>query len=478
MEKNFKVPPHSDESEIALLACMMLDENAAESILETATPDDFYQERHRIIFKNMKQLKDRGRAIDLVTVSSRLTDNNELDKVGGIDYLTEIASNLPNAANADKYLEIIKEKSILRELIKAGTNITELAFNVVEDTDSLITKAQDITSDLGEGTKRKSIEYITDVLERHQKQLDHLINNKDNKSISGVTSGFSHLDNITSGFQKSDLIIVAGRPGMGKTSFALSVLLNASQAGFNCAIFSLEMSSEQLVTRLISSVSKISQKTLKTGKLTADDVDKHVKAIELLSQLPIYLDDTPSITVNQIKAKCRKLYNNNKLDIIFIDYLQIMGFNKNNNVREQQISEISRGLKNLAKEFNVPVIALAQVSRTVEKAENKRPKLSDLRESGAIEQDADIIIFLYRDIYYFQDSALKDTAEIIIEKHRNGQNGTVYAHFDPEHTLFDNSVKVNQDEAKKIIQTTKLMKSSSKTTKSNMPENIPGLVRE
>ena len=474
MDKNLRVPPHSTESEIALLACIMIDENAAENILENASMKEFYHERNRIIFKNMKQLKSKGQAIDVITITTRLIDTNEIDSVGGVDYLTEIASNVPNAANSEKYLEILKEKSILRDLLSAGGKISELAFDLAEEADNLVTKAQDITSELGEGTRKKSIENISDVLVRHQAALDKLINKQGTKNVSGVTSGFQELDKYTNGFQKSDLIIVAGRPGMGKTSFGLSVLLNAAKAGFHCAFFSLEMSSEQLVRRLISGEGKILQKTLRTGDFKADDFDKHIKAVTALDELPIYLDDTSQITVNQIKAKCRKLFNNHTLDIIFVDYLQIMGSSKNVTVREQQISEISRGLKNLAKEFDVPVVALAQVSRLVEKAENKRPRLSDLRESGAIEQDADIIIFLYRDKVYNPNTTLNDIAEVIIEKHRNGENGTAYVKFDDRFTLFDGSKDVDQADARNQVEKNKLSKSIKKG-KSDKPEKIPGL---
>ena len=449
MNSDNKVMPNSLEAEQAVLASMLIDNTVAEEIISHLNPDDFYQPAHKVVLAALQNLAKKGQALDLVTLFSQLTDENNIEKAGGIEYISALVNNVPNAANADKYIEILKEKAILRNLISAGGSISSLGYEVSEDVETLIDKAQDITSNLGEAASlRRFVEPISNVLERHQEQLNKIQeeNQFGSKDITGVPSGFEALDKLTNGFQKSDLIVTAGRPGMGKTAFGLSVLLNAAMAGKTCVFFSLEMSSEQLVKRLISALAHIGQKTLRTGNFTSDEIERYLEANNVLEKLPIYLDDTPAITVNQIKAKCRKLYNAGTLDIIFVDYLQIMGYAKNLQNREQQISEISRSLKGMAKEFNVPVIALAQVNRNVEKSDNKRPRLSDLRESGAIEQDADIIMFLYRDKVYNPDTAYKNVAEIIIEKHRNGEQGTAYVEFNAAYTHFDNSVTVNQEE--------------------------------
>ena len=427
-----KVMPNSLEAEQAVIACMLIDDNVAEELINAINLDDFYQPSHKFIMTALSSLHQKGRPLDLVTLHTELVDTDKIEKAGGIEYLSELVNIVPNAANAEKYLDILKEKAALRSLISAGSEISSLGYELSDTVDNLIDKAQNITSNLGDNnSKRRYVEPISKVIIRHQEMLNKVQlenQNTSDKDVTGVTSGFAALDKLTNGFQKSDLIVVAGRPGMGKTAFGLSVLLNAAKTGKSCAFFSLEMSSEQLVKRLISIVSHIGQKTLRTGNFTADEIQKYIEANNVLEHLPIYLDDTPFITVNQIKSKCRKLYNAGQLD------------------REQQISEISRSLKGMAKEFNVPVIALAQVNRNVEKSDNKRPRLSDLRESGAIEQDADIIMFLYRDKVYNPDTAYKNVAEIIIEKHRNGEQGTAYVEFNAAYTHFDNSVTVNQEE--------------------------------
>lgn len=474
METSAKVPPHSLEAEQAVLASILIDNNAAEEIISHLNADDFYQPAHKVILTALQNLQKKGQALDLVTLFSQLTDENNIEKAGGIEYISELVNNVPNAANADKYIEILKEKAILRNLISAGGSISSLGYEVAEDVETLIDKAQDITSNLGEDANlRRFVEPISNVLERHQEQLNKIQeeNQFGSKDITGVPSGFEALDKLTNGFQKSDLIVTAGRPGMGKTAFGLSVLLNAAQAGKTCAFFSLEMSSEQLVKRLISAIAHIGQKTLRTGNFTSDEIERYLEANNELEKLPIYLDDTPAITVNQIKAKCRKLYNAGTLDIIFVDYLQIMGYAKNLQNREQQISEISRSLKGMAKEFNVPVIALAQVNRNVEKSDNKRPRLSDLRESGAIEQDADIIMFLYRDKVYNPDTAYKNVAEIIIEKHRNGEQGTAYVEFNAAYTHFDKNIPVDQKEMEALARST-IKKAKTTTSKRSSSSKI------
>ncbi len=461
-----KVPPNSLEAEQAVIASLLIDSEIVDSIISTIKVDDFYYPSHKFILEALVVLHGKGKPLDLVTLLSQLTDDDKLEKAGGIEYLSELVTIIPNSANADKYIEILKEKAILRSLITAGGKISSLGYNISDDVESLVDKAQDITSALGEGAGlRRFIEHISLVLERHQEMLNKIQeeNQTGSKDITGVPSGFDALDKITNGFQRSDLIVVAGRPGMGKTAFGLSALLNAAKTGKNCAFFSLEMSSEQIVKRLISAIGKIGQRTLRTGNFSSSEMEQYIEANNVLEHLPIYIDDTPSITVNQIKGKCRKLYNDGKLDIIFVDYLQIMGYNKQMQNREQQISDISRSLKAMAKEFNIPVVALAQVNRNVEKSDNKRPRLSDLRESGAIEQDADIIMFLYRDKLYNPDTVFKNVAEIIIEKHRNGEQGTAFVEYNASYTYFDKDVEVNQSEMDTLIRSTfKKVASSTK----------------
>lgn len=471
-----KNPPSSIDAENAVLASILIDSDVAEILIENAMEDDFYFPHNKAIFTALKELHKRGQALDIVTLFDKIASENLESKVGGIEYVSTLLQTIPNAANAEKYLKILKEKAILRNLISAGTEISNLGYDLSEDVNNLIDKAQDITSSLGDGaSKKRSAEYIEDVILRYQTNLEKVIEeNTGNSDITGVPSGFAPLDKITNGFQKSDLIIVAGRPAMGKTSFGLSILLNAAKQGKYCAFFSLEMSSEQLVRRLISTEAKISQHTLRTANFNSDELGRHNEALNNLAKLPVYLDDTTSITTNQIKAKCRKLYNEGKLDIIFIDYLQIMGYSSHLQIREQQISEISRSLKNMAKEFNIPVVALAQVNRNVEKAENKRPRLSDLRESGAIEQDADIIMFLYRDKVYNENTIIPNIAEIIIEKHRNGENGTAYVHFNQQFTHFDGSVHVNQAEIKKLVEENRKTKITTKGSSKTKRELEPG----
>lgn len=433
------IPPHNIEAEQAVLASALIDANVIDELLGTLKADDFYVPAHQKIYEAISALYKLGKPIDLVTILTRLNDEKMLDAAGGHDYVANLVLIIPNAVNMSGYCNIISEKALLRKMITAGGKITELGFNKVESVDELINQAQALAYDLGADKMRNDAEHIGDALLRSYSKIEKLYENADKGGdISGVPSCFPDLDRITNGFQSSDLIIVAGRPGMGKTSFGLNVLYNAADEGNACIFFSLEMSSEQLVNRLISSEVKISSDKLRTGRLTHEDWRVLGDFTSKLGKLDIYLDDTPQITVNQIRAKCRKLKSKiGKLDMIFVDYLQIMGFNKSLNVREQQISDISRSLKSLAKELEVPVMAFAQVNRGVEARADNRPMISDLRESGAIEQDADIIMFLYRDSFYNKDSRFINLAEVIVAKHRNGSTGTVYLDFDPSFTHFN-----------------------------------------
>lgn len=434
-----KIPPHSLEAEQAVLASAIIDANVIDELLGTLNAEDFYQSAHRCIYEALINLNTAGKPLDLVTLITRLTDEGTLEKAGGLEYVSELVRIIPNAANVEAYSRVIGEKALLRQMISAGASISELGYNVAEPVEDLIDSAQAIAYGLGADRSRSDAKHIktvaNDVYDNLAKRFDNRSSNDDGE-VSGVPSGFPDLDKITNGFQRSDLIVVGARPGMGKTSFGLNVLYNAAVAGHAGIFFSLEMSSEQLVNRLISSECKIGSDALRTGRFNSDDWIKLGEFTSKLERLEIYLDDTPSITVNQVRAKCRKLMAKLKgrLDIIFIDYLQIMGVNKSLSVREQQISEISRSLKALAKELNIPVIAFAQLNRGIEARADNRPVLSDLRESGAIEQDADIVMFLYREK---DDPAYQNVAELLIRKHRNGRTGDVFLHFEPNFTRFD-----------------------------------------
>lgn len=437
-DKIQRVPPHDLEAEQAVLASVVIDTKVIDELIGFLSEDDFYAPAHKFIFRAIQSLHFGGKAVDLITLISRLKDEETLDAAGGLEYISDLVQIIPNSANVAVYAKNIHEKSLLRRMISTGAEISELGYNHIEPTDDLIDKAQILAFELGSDGRRDDAVHVEKVLKENFDNLERLYALDENeKFVSGVTSGFSDLDKITNGFQKSDLIIVAGRPGMGKTSFGLNVLMNAASVGHRCIFFSLEMSSQQLVNRLVSCEAEINSSALRTGSLNQDQWKGLADISARISKMHIYLDDTPQITVNQIRAKCRRLAAKGKLDMVFVDYLQIMGYNKAIQVREQQISEISRSLKTLAKEFNIPVMAFAQVNRSVDsRGDNRRPFLSDLRESGAIEQDADIIMFLYRDCVYNPNSILKDTAELIIAKHRNGETASIPLSFDANFTRF------------------------------------------
>lgn len=469
--------PQSYEAEVAVLASILLDSEKAEEILELVETRFFFDPKHRCIFLGLLKLKEKNHPLDTVALSTYLLEVGLIERAGGVEYISSLINSIPNSARAFEYIEILKEKAMLRAIISAGGNISNLGYRLDDDIDSLISEAQKITSSLSDEYGNNEITPIASLIESHIKHQEEIAN-QNLGEVTGVPSGFIELDNITGGFQKSDLIIIAGRASMGKTSLGISILLNAArnERNYNCVFFSLEMNKEQIAMRFISAIAKIPFKHLLTGKLNSDENNRYVSACELLSKLNIYIDDTSRITVDQIKAKCRKLYNSGKLDLIVVDYLQIMGFSKalRNSVREQQVSEISRGLKGLAKEFHVPVIALAQVGRAVEKQENKRPQLSDLRESGAIEQDADLIIFVYRDEYYNKDSFLKDIGEVIIRKHRNGALGNAFINYESNFAYFNKDKVYRKEEINELIEATEAQKkkSASKVIKKSKKESV------
>lgn len=420
-----KVPPHDIEAEQAVIGSMLTDKEAVTSSIEFLKEGDFYREDNRIIYSAMLNLYNRAEPIDLITVKSELETMGKFEQVGGFEYLTELPGKVPTTANAIKYIKIVEEKAVLRNLIKTANEIIELGYDPTEDVEDIMEGAEKKIFNLMQDKNQKGYSPIKDILVESFTQLEELYNRK--QHITGVPTGFSDLDYRTAGLHGSELILVAARPAMGKSAFALNIATNAALRGNTpVAIFSLEMSKEQMVNRILCSEAMVDSNKVRTGKLEDEDWGKLAESIGPLSETGIYVDDTPGISIMEIRAKCRKLKLEKNIGLVVIDYLQLVqGSNKRNSSREQEISEISRSLKILAKELNVPVIALSQLSRAVEQRPDHRPMLSDLRESGAIEQDADIVMFLYRDDYYNEDSEKKNIAEVIIAKHRGGTTGTV-----------------------------------------------------
>ena len=420
-----KVPPHDIEAEQAVIGSMLTDKDAVVSAIEVLKEDDFYRADNKAIYSAILNLYNRAEPIDIITVKAELETMGKFEQVGGLEYLAELPEKVPTTANSMKYIKIVEEKSTLRNLIKTANEIIELGYDPTEDVDDIMEGAEKKIFNIMQNKNQKGYSAMKDVLVESFTKLEELYNRK--QHITGVPSGFTDLDYRTAGFHGSDLILIAARPAMGKSAFALNIATNAAvKAKIPVAIFSLEMSKEQMVNRILCSEAMVDSNKVRTGKLEEDDWTKLAETIGPLSEAEIYIDDTPGISVMEIRAKCRKLKLEKNIGMVVIDYLQLVqGSNKRNGSREQEISEISRSLKILAKELNVPVIALSQLSRAVEQRPDHRPMLSDLRESGAIEQDADIVMFLYRDDYYNEDSDKKGIAEVIIAKHRGGSTGTV-----------------------------------------------------
>ncbi|HHZ16710.1 MAG TPA: replicative DNA helicase [Clostridia bacterium] len=432
-----KLPPYNLEAEQAVLGSMLIDKEAVYVALELLKAEDFYKEAHQLLFGAIVGLESRGEPVDMVTLTEELHRLNEVEKVGGVGYVAEIANIVPTAANVRHYAEIVAEKSILRQLIRVTTNIANRCYEDQEETHDLLDSAERMILEIAEERKFTGLVPLKEVLGDTLEKIEYLAGNKGN--ITGVPSFFTDLDNMTSGWQPSDLIILAARPAMGKTSFGLNVAQNAAlKAKKPVAIFSLEMSKEQLVQRMMSSEAMIDQHKLRTGRLQDEEWVRLIKVAQPLSQAELYIDDTPAISVLELRAKARRLKAEKGLGLIIIDYLQLMQLGRRFENRQQEISEISRALKALARELNVPVLALSQLSRAVEQTQDKRPALSHLRESGALEQDADLVMFIYREEYYFPDTEKPGIAEIIIAKHRNGPTGIVELGFLKEFTKFVN----------------------------------------
>jgi len=439
-----KIPPHDIEAEQAILGSMLIDKDAVIDAMEVLRPEDFYREDNKYVYQAMVNLYNKAEPIDIITVKSELMSIQKFEAIGGMEYLAILPDKVPLVSNADKYIKIIEEKSILRKLIKAADDIQGMGYSQNEEIDTVVDQAEKMIFNIMQGKNQKGFTVIKDVLVETFAELEKLYNQKE--AITGVPTGFADLDYKTAGLHSSDLVLVAARPAMGKSAFALNIATNAAiNAKVPVAIFNLEMSKSQLVNRMLCSEAMVDSNKVRTGKIDEEDWIKLATALGPLSEAPIYIDDTPGISVAEIRAKCRKLKLEKNIGLIVIDYLQlIQGSGKRNSSREQEISEISRSLKILAKELEVPVIALSQLSRAAEARQDHRPMLSDLRESGAIEQDADIVMFLYRDDYYNPDSEKKNIAEVIMAKHRAGSTGTVELLWMGSYTKFVNLDKYRE----------------------------------
>lgn len=419
-----RIPPHSVESEQSILGSILLDKDAIITVAETITPSDFYKDAHRVIYESMMALNNKNEPIDMVTLTDELRKRGYLDDIGGVTYLTSLSTIVPTTSNVKYYTEIVKEKSVLRQLIKASNDIINLGYGSGESAEDVLDFAEKKIFDISQERTSDDFKPINQVLMDTYDMIESIYSNK--SDVTGVTTGFKDLNKKINGLQRTDLILVAARPAMGKTAFALNLVQNAAIKGnASVAVFSLEMSKEQLAQRMIAAQSNVELKKMKTGTLNDADWPRIISAMAVMSDAKIFIDDTPGIKINELRSKCRKLKMESGLDLVMIDYLQLMESDSKNESRQQEISKISRSLKILAKELDCPVVALSQLSRAPEQRADHRPVLSDLRESGAIEQDADIVMFLYRDEYYHSDSEKKDLAEIIIAKNRHGETGSV-----------------------------------------------------
>ncbi|MCL4158626.1 UNVERIFIED_CONTAM: hypothetical protein GTU68_000414, partial [Idotea baltica] len=440
-----RLPPQDLEAEQSVIGGVLIDNEALYSVLEVARADDFYHKSHVDIFDAMLSLSDRREPIDIVTLCAELTRNDTLESSGGVEYLSQLVDRVPTSANAQFYARIVKETSLRRKLIHEASRIVEEAIEGKGDVGSFLDSVEQRIFSVSEARANAGFANVGDIVKDSIKHVEQLYVNQD--QFTGVPSGFFDLDEMTSGFQPSDLIILAGRPAMGKTSLAMSMVQHIGiEEGRNVAIFSLEMSKEQIVLRMLCSEAQVSNSRVRSGRLGESDFPRLVDAASKISQANIFIDDTAAISVVEMRAKCRRLHRENPLSLVVVDYLQLMkGSSRKQDRREQEISEISGSLKALAKELSIPVIALSQLNRGVEARQDKRPIMADLRESGAIEQDADIISFVYRDEVYNPDTPDKGISEVILSKHRNGEVGTVRLGFQAEFTRFVNLEENSED---------------------------------
>jgi replicative DNA helicase len=434
-----KVPPHSIEAEQSVLGGLMLDNSAWDQVADRVTEEDFYRHDHRLIYRAIRELAEKNSPLDVITLSEWLGQHQSLDEVGGLAYLGLLAKNTPSAANIRAYADIVRERSVLRQLIKVGTEIANSAFQPEgQDSKTLLDEAEKRVFQIAEQVlrNRRGFRAIKELLVKAVDRIDTLF--QQDNPITGVATGFADLDDRTAGLQPSDLIIIAGRPSMGKTSMAMNIAEHAAiKHQIPVAIFSMEMPGEQLAMRMMSSLGRIDQHRVRTGKLEDDDWPRLTSAVSILADAPIFVDDTPALTPGELRARCRRLKRERGLGLIVIDYLQLMQIPGIKENRAIEISEVSRSLKALAKELDVAVIALSQLNRSLEQRPDKRPRMADLRESGALEQDSDVIIFIYRDEVYNPESQDKGIAEIIIAKQRNGPIGTLRLTFLGQYTRFE-----------------------------------------
>ncbi len=434
-----KIPPQNIDAEMSLIGAILIDTDAIVQVADNVDVSDFYEERHQRIYEAVKKLYERHRPIDILTLSNQLKDDGFLDVVGGATYLSELTNYVPTAAHVEHYADIVAEKALRRRLIKASQDITGIGYDEGKPVKEIIEEAETELFQVSQKHVKQDIESIESILATSFERLDEL--HKDGGKIRGIPSGYKDLDNIIAGWQKSDLVILAARPSMGKSVLALNFAHKvATKSEMPVLIFSLEMSKDQLVDRMLAMESGVDAWNIRTGSLSNDDWEKISTAMGTLAEAPIYIDDTAGITVSDLRTKARREQHQRQLGLIIVDYLQLMSggsrFGSDGN-RVQEISEISRGLKSIARELNVPIIALSQLSRSVESRSPQIPQLSDLRESGSIEQDADMVMFIYRDEYYNPENTEKpNVADIMIRKHRNGPIGNVELFFDANKQIF------------------------------------------
>ena len=438
-----KLPPHSLESEQAVLGGLLLDNTAWDRIADLIAESDFYRADHRLIYRHVSRLIEHNKPADVVTVAEVLESTRELATVGGLPYLSALAGNTPSAANIRRYAEIVRERAILRRLAEVGTEIADTAYNTMgREAHQILDEAESKVFEIAEqGARgRQGFQEMPPLLTRVVERIDLLYNRQSDSDVTGLATGFIDLDRMTSGLQAGDLIIIAGRPSMGKTSMALNIAEHAAlSAGLPVGVFSMEMAATQLVMRMIGSVGKLDQHKLRTGRLHDDDWARLTTTVGKLNDAPIHIDETAALNPLELRARARRLHRQyKKLGMIVVDYLQLMSASTSGENRATELSEISRSMKSLAKELECPVVALSQLNRSLEQRPNRRPVMSDLRESGALEQDSDVILFIYRDEVYNPDTVDKGVAEIIIGKQRNGPIGTVKLAFLGEYTRFEN----------------------------------------
>lgn len=443
---SLKIPPHSIEAEQSVLGGLLLDDGAWDRIADKVIADDFYRRNHRALFEAIRRLVEDSSPIDVITVGEWLEKHNEIRGAGGLAYLGELARNTPSAANIVAYADIVRERAVLRGLIQAGNEISNYAFNPEgRNSTELLDKAEQLVFSLAEQGRRGTDGYLSvkEILPGVVDRIDMLFHRDD--PITGIATGFKDLDEKTAGLQAGDLVIIAGRPSMGKTSLAMNIAEHAViKDRLPAVMFSMEMPAEQLIMRMISSLGRLDQQTVRTGKLREKDWPRLTSAVSMLDSTSLFIDDTPALTPTELRARCRRLKREHGLGLVIVDYLQLMRVPGTRENRATEISEISRDLKALARELKVPLVALSQLNRGLEQRPNKRPVLSDLRESGAIEQDADVILFIYRDEVYNEDSPDKGIAEIIIGKQRNGPIGSINLTFLNQYTRFENYIDNGQ----------------------------------